>query len=192
MKSIAAGIMIGIGAAVNCAVGGGVLGAVIFSIGLIAVLTQELNLFTGKAGLVASSQIPVWHLPIIWFGNFIGIMFTGMLTIEREEIRQLCASIYEARLAQGLEENFLRAIFCGILMYIAVSGYQKTKSFVPVIFGVSAFILGGFNHCIADMYYIMCASVKGFQWVLILLVETLGNFVGCNIIPFLLRVQEYD
>ena len=186
-KSVMAGFVIGIAAAINCAIGGGVVGAVAFSIGLIAVLTQELNLFTGKAGLVASSQIPVWHLPIIWFGNFIGIAWSTILTLGREEIHQMCMAIYETRVMQGSFQNFSRAILCGVLMYVAVSGYQKTKSFVPVVFGVAAFILGGFNHCIADMYYISCASVEGFRYIPILLIETIGNFIGCNIIPFFVR-----
>lgn len=66
-------------------------------------------------------------------------------------------------------------------MYMAVSakGYFKP---LYVSMCVMAFICGGFYHCVADMFYTMGGAVTWRQYVNIIPV-TLGNLVGCNIVP---------
>ena len=49
--------------------------------------------------------------------------------------------------------NFIYGIFCGMLMYIAVAGFNSSRNFIFVFVPVATFILCGFNHCIADMFY---------------------------------------
>ena len=78
-KSILAGIMISLGCIVYLVVGGP-LGAFLFSIGLISVVTFKLNLFTGKAGLLTTNEIDMNELAVIWFGNFIGTAGAAMIT----------------------------------------------------------------------------------------------------------------
>lgn len=57
-----------------------------------------------------------------------------------------------SRASVGYINSFLLAIPCGILMYCAVNAKSEMKLFY-IAFCVSAFILGGFYHCIADMFY---------------------------------------
>lgn len=71
MESLLAGIFIGLGAIVYLRVGG-LAGAFLFSVGLIAVLRFEAELFTGKAGLLATREINIRKLIEIWIGNFFG------------------------------------------------------------------------------------------------------------------------
>ena len=181
-NSIIAGIMIAIGAMANLAVGGGPLGAVIFSVGLISIVSLQLNLFTGKAGLLATSELRIPHILAIWYGNAIGTCVAGLLTLGKYS--SLAQKIFEAKLPQGYLMNFFAAILCGVLMYAAVSGYKETRSFVPVVFCVAAFIICGFNHCVADMAYLALMQT-GATWshFALLLVDTLGNVIGCNLIP---------
>ena len=54
-------------------------------------------------------------------------------------------------------QSFFLAIPCGILMYCAVSA-QDTLRLVYIVMCVSAFILCGFYHCVADMYYTFLAA----------------------------------
>ena len=69
-------------------------------------------------------------------------------------------------------------------MFIAVGSYEK----IPILtmMGVATFILIGANHCVADMFYFWVGATD--ETVLLGLVAlvwtSLGNIIGCNIIPF--------
>jgi len=80
-------------------------------------------------------------------------------------------------------------IFCGLLMYIAVFGYYYTQNLAFIIWPVTVFILSGFNHCVADMFYLILGSnsLKEFES---LIPTTLGNVVGAQIIPLLLQYHH--
>lgn len=69
-------------------------------------------------------------------------------------------------------------------MYAATA--LKEKNIIYTMLCVAAFILGGFYHCVADMFYTVCGASTWPQWVNIVFV-TFGNFVGCNIIPYVSR-----
>ena len=71
MYSILAGIMISLGCIINLQVGG-IVGALLFSIGLITILMFNFDLFTGRAGLIPSGQITWKKLGLIWLGNLYG------------------------------------------------------------------------------------------------------------------------
>jgi formate/nitrite transporter FocA (FNT family) len=80
--------------------------------------------------------------------------------------------------------TLLKSIGCGICIYGAVEGYKKTKSFIPVILGVMCFILAGFNHVVADAFYIGAAR---FYWInlVYLLLVAVGNAIGSILIRLL-------
>ena len=80
-------------------------------------------------------------------------------------------------------------IFCGLLMYIAVFGFAKSNKPIFIIMPVAFFILCGFNHCVADMFYLSVGCTK-FIELLPLIPTTLGNIIGCNMIPFFLWINE--
>lgn len=71
IMSFMAGLMICMSAVVYLRVGG-TAGAFLFAIGLLTILNFKMSLFTGKAGLLSSSEITVREVCEIWFGNFIG------------------------------------------------------------------------------------------------------------------------
>jgi formate/nitrite transporter FocA (FNT family) len=76
---------------------------------------------------------------------------------------------------------------CGMFMYIAVNVYKFTP--LATIMSVSAFILSGTNHCVADMFYTAVSLGITPLWggVSALICTTLGNIIGANILGFLVR-----
>ena len=85
IDAIFAGFMIGVGAIVNVTVGG-LLGPFLFSVGLITILIYELSLFTGKAGLLATREITLKNLSIVWIGNLLGTWIAAVI---------ICATPFE-------------------------------------------------------------------------------------------------
>lgn len=172
-SSILAGGCIGIGGTVFLKVGG-VAGAVLFSIGLIAVVSYKLKLYTGTAGFVTKENW--WQLIPILAGNIIGCILMAMMPTNLD-----VASIVEARAACSWYNAFFLAIGCGILMTTAVT-FAREGKWLPLLFSVPVFILCGFYHCVADAFY----YAVGWQQLTIDIVPVyvatvLGNFVGCNI-----------
>lgn len=94
----------------------------------------------------------------------------------------------ESRESAGFLASFFLAIPCGLLMYCAVTAKDNLRLFY-IIMCVSAFILGGFYHCIADMFYTFIGAISWKSYVHILIV-TAGNLLGCNIIPLFKKLDK--
>lgn len=180
-RSILAGIMIGLAGVVNLSVDNKFVGALLFSFGLITILAQSLNLYTGKVGTINLS-CEWFMLPVIIFGNFIGtnIIAWGMsLTRFGETLNQSAYVIVQNKLADSWFSILLLSIGCGIMMYLAVKGWtENTSTWLIVILPVMIFILSGFEHSIANMFYFAMAneySIKAFLYVGLMLI---GNAIG--------------
>ena len=119
-------------------------------------------------------------------GNAIGTILGGYLIRAGlpalgDAAQQLC----EAKLLQLPGQTFVRALFCGILMYLAVSIYRDQKNVIGILFCIPVFILSGFEHSIADIFYFAASGIVsmkafGFLWMVIL-----GNSVGGMLLPAL-------
>lgn len=192
IKSILAGAMIAVGAIVNLQVGG-LLGPFLFAVGLLTVLEFELSLFTGKAGLLATKEIDMATLFYIWVGNFLGTaLIAGLLLFVPMSygLSETSSAILTTRITNGIPANFVLGIFCGLLMYIAVTTYRWTGNPIMAIIPVAVFILSGYNHCVADMFYSHLATT-GVKDYLHLIPTTLGNIVGCSAIPWALKIAKH-
>lgn len=122
IKSIMAGFMITLAAAIYLTVGGA-LGAFMFSIGLLTILFFQFNLFTGKAGLLVERQIKPLFLIMIWVGNLIGCASCSLLLLATPLGSSLAvgaSAITLTRISNLWFENIILGVFCGILMYIGV------------------------------------------------------------------------
>lgn len=185
MNSLLAGICISLGAYVYLNIGG-IAGAILFSVGLLAILKLDLDLFTGRCGKLSSREVSWMKLAEIWLGNFCGSFLTAfplLLTPTGIEMADKAAEIVAIRISNGPLTNFILGIGCGLFMYIAVTTWGKVQP-ACTIFAVASFILCGFNHCVADMFYLNMGMMQVSD-LLILIPTTLGNLVGCNIIPSL-------
>lgn len=174
--SILAGILIGLGGLINLRTGG-IIGAFLFSIGLLGILSQGLKLFTGMAGDTIRKEL--W---IVLLGNVFGTMITAIAT--SLTFPDLTAPDLVGRFE--LFPTFFKAVLCGILMTVAVRGWRKGVLWLPIPC-VMAFILAGFSHCIADSYYYFL--MRDPAYILPWLISVVGNLVGCNI-PYKRWIQE--
>lgn len=191
ISSILAGFLIAMGGIVNLTLGG-IPGAVFFALGLMTIVTFQFSLFTGKAGLLASKQISPKDLFIIWIGNFIGTMTCALMISAVPSGPGLTAKAAEIILLRSGQPAFVNlslGIYCGLLMYIAVTGYKKTQNYLFCIVPVAFFILCGFNHCVADMFYTALGATE-WKHLLHLIPTTIGNIIGCNLIPLSDKYQR--
>lgn len=191
LLSILAGLLIAMSGTINLSVGGGILGAILFSLGLLTILHFQLKLFTGKAGLLATNDISIKDLCLIWCGNLLGCgIWASMLSFTNwgYKLVEPAAAIINIRISNSLIDNIVLGICCGLLMYIAVNIY-KSHPWATVMC-VAAFILAGFNHCVADMFYFFIGTTTEQVLPMIgaLVATTIGNVIGCNIISFIKRV----
>ena len=186
MLSIVAGMMIAIGGIIYLTLSG-LEGALLFSMGLLTILCLKLELFTGKAGLLATKEIKPRKLLEIWIGNFLGtgaIAFLLITTPKGILLAEEASKIVAIRLANGFFVNLIYGILCGLLMFMAVKTWQLTNGNpLYAMMPVAIFIICGFNHCIADMFYLhlVCMKITNYH---VLIPTTIGNIIGCNIIPW--------
>ena len=182
VPAVYSGLCIGIGGMVYLNCENKVVGAFMFG----------FNLYTGKVGYICQNKPAyIGQVAIVWLGNFAGTaIMAGLckLTRNADKLTETCRKMVDVKLNDSLLSLFVLAIFCGMLMFIAVDTYkhhyEKKDTMVTVvaILGVVVFILAGFEHCIADMFYFTLAGAfhKAFP---ALIVMTLGNAVGGNLIP---------
>ena len=187
-KSFLAGIMIAIGGTVFLSIENKVIGASLFSIGLFGVLIYNLNLYTGKIGYLITN-LNLKELIITLIGNFIGACSVGFIlryTRIYDKIYEKSLILANAKLNDNILSIFILSIFCGLLMYYAVNGFKKQTDFgkyLVVYLGVAVFILCGFEHCIANMYYFSVADIWSLKTLGYTGIMVLGNSIGSFIIP---------
>ena len=191
IKSILAGILIGIGATTYLSLENRIVGSVLFSIGLFIILTKELNLFTGKVGYLFENGLEyAKEVVITLFGNFIGtfvfayvLRFTRIISKVGIEAEKIC----NIKLLDSYVSIFILSFCCGILMYLAVNGYKTAKDvfskYAGVFLAIPVFILCGFEHCIANMFYFTLANMWSLNTVCFLVIMILGNSIGGVFFP---------
>ena len=193
---ILAGISIAIGGTVFLSLDSKVLGALFFTVGLFAVCTFGFNLYTGKVCYVFDQDRSyALGLPLIWLGNLAGAFLTALAEratrvgpVLAEKAQAICA----VKLNDSLLSIFFLSVFCNMLIWLAVEGFKNNPhpagKYLSLFFGVAVFILCGFEHCVANMYYFSAAgmwSLKTLAWVLVM---TLGNSVGGVVFPLLRKI----
>ena len=173
--------MIAIATKIFLMVGGGVLGALLFSIGLLVILNMEFKLFTGTIGYIKTLD-DFFDNVIILFGNILG----ACLLVALSPISAV--SILIEKLSVSLLIAFVRAIVCGSLIYSAVHCHKQGKDYM-VVACVMGFILCGAEHCIADLCFAIATGVMSFKILLFLIVVTLGNSLGAIILDRITQKQ---
>lgn len=184
IRSILAGICIGLGGAIFLKIGG-IVGACMFAFGLLTVVHFKLPLYTGTAGFIDLKKFEEYtSMLYILLGNMLGCILLSFMNINGIDGSQ----IIQARLDTSYLQCFLNAIGCGLIMTLIVQG-GRDKNQLLILFGIPLFILLGFYHSIADQFYMMVSPIElrylffGRWWTIVL-----GNFVGCNI-PRLLKYK---
>lgn len=182
-----------------------VLGGVAFSLGLILVVVAGAELFTGNNLLVmawADRQISTLELlrnwAIICAANFIGavglaamVLISGHPDFNNGLIAEQYLKIAAAKCAMPFWTAFFKGVLCNILVCIAVwmalAGRSVIDKAVAIIFPISAFVAAGFEHSVANMYFIplgLMLKATGHQAANVDVITGLG-FIH-NLVPVIL------
>ncbi len=185
----------------------------VFPVGLIAIVLTGMSLFTGDTMLIPmavfqkkSTWSKVWNAWFwVYIGNFIGSLFWAYLMVvgpfskgggpDLTVFGQNAIAIAEAKTLPyiaagtiGYWSAFMKGIACNLLVNVAILLALSSKAMVGKFFGIwfpiMAFVASGFEHCVANMYFIPAGIMLGanvtwlqfIQWNLIPV--TIGNIVG--------------
>ena len=191
LRALLTGFAIGVGGVAFLSCEDRYIGSFLFGTGLFVILSFGFNLFTGKVGYAVENK-PGYlvDLFVIWLGNLAGtfIMAAMILCTRIKGIAERAAGLCETKLADSPVSILILAFFCGMLMFIAADGFKKIENpvgkMLAIFLPVMVFILSGYEHCVANMFYYSLAgawTAKGFGYMLIM---TAGNALGGMFIPF--------
>jgi len=186
-----------------------ILGGLAFSLGLILVVIAGAELFTGNNLLVmawAGRRISTVELLrnwiVIYLANFIGALGLVLLVLwshhwrmNGEAVGIAAVNIAAAKAALPFWEAFFKGILCNILVCLAVwlglAGRSVVDKIFAIILPISAFVAAGFEHSVANMYFIplgillqeqvATAGLPAVTWaglIANLIPVTLGNIAG--------------
>ena len=199
-SSIAAGWLVGIGGVAYLSCDSRYVGALLFAFGLFAICTFGFDLYTGKIGYVLeSSSAALWRKNgVIWLGNLAGAVSFGLLiNAAKPELLDAARALCTAKLSQSFIKTLVLSAMCGIIIYAAVDAYKKqpgsTSRYLGILLGIPLFILCGFEHSIADMFYFALSvrslsdlpRVAGF-----LLLVSVGNAIGSLLFNLCQRFKD--
>lgn len=196
ISGVLAGACIGLGGTACLCIENSVVGALFFCLGLFIILTHSLNLFTGKV-CFALDEKPryILSLVLIYLGNLAGAAGLGALVRSTRifaKVAERAEGICQGKLDDSFVSLFVLGILCNILIYVAVYGYRENKheigKYLALIFGVSAFVICGFEHCVANMFYFTVGGAWGVDALICLLAVTLGNIVGGLSFPLIKKL----
>ena len=175
--------------------GGKIAGACIFTAGLAMVVVAGSELFTGNNLMLAAlfdRQISLTKLlknwSLVFLGNFLGALFIAALVTISGVFNQSTDVVINTAVAKTnlpFFEAMLRGILCNILVCIAVwmsfSANTVTGKIAAVFFPVMLFVLSGFEHSVANMFYIPAGMLQGaFANAAI---PTIDDYLFCNLLP---------
>ncbi len=186
MMSILAGAFVGLGALYFVLVKSDptlgfalsqLLGGIVFSLGLFLVTVAGAELFTGNNLLVmawADKKISTRELLRNWvvvcIGNFIGAAGLALLVflsrhaeMNNGAIAEQYLKIAAAKCNMPLEVAFFKGMLCNVLVcmsvWMAIAGRNVIDKAVAIVFPISAFVAAGFEHSIANMYFVPLAML---------------------------------
>lgn len=196
LNAILAGLFIGIAGTVCMAVPHPVMGAFLFGFGLLTIVCYGFKLYTGAIGYLAvqgrNTPRYLLELLIIWLGNLAGCFAVGSLVRQTRSFpvfAERAANVCAAKTGDCFTSWLILSFFCGILMYVGVETFKRKEELhaVPrtaiLFLCVAIFILSGFEHCIANMYYFSAAGAWSWKALAAIGVMTLGNSLGGMLLP---------
>src|SRR6201995_4875275 len=152
-----------------------VVGGLVFTVGLALVLVGGAELFTGNnligmawASGKVSTRTMLRNWTIVWFGNLFGslglivlVFFSHHLDLNDGRIGLSVLNTAAGKIRPDMVTLFFKGVLCNVLVcaavWLAYAGRSVTDKMVAVILPVSAFIAAGFEHCVANMYFLPLA-----------------------------------
>lgn len=206
--SVGSGLMIGIaGTASLLAISlfeqwGRLIGALLFSLGIFAIVTYEMRLFTGMVASIPRMGLKnTWQLPFCFLGNIVGVAIIGVFvscTPLGTSIAPQGAAIAIGKLEAknwGLSA-LCSSILCGALITLSVWSvkYSPRKGLdatLGVTFPIVVFAFCGFDHSVANVLYFHFLGYCSWQIIGYEAICVVGNIIGGIIVPLCLHLREH-
>ena len=208
LMAFSSGIVIGIGGIASLLANnlygnaGRLIGAILFTVGIYAIVMFEMKLFTGMVASIPKMGVKnMWQLPVCFLGNIIGVGVVAALAYFS------AASEYAIPQAQKLmlgklnaDFLYLRAfsssVLCGALITLSVWSvkYAPKKSLsatLGVMFPIAVFAFCGFDHSVANMLYIYYLGEWSWKIIPYCLLSIAGNIVGGVILPLIYLLKAH-
>ena len=202
VNSLLAGIFIGMAGTVYLSSSNPVTGAFLFGFGLLTIVCYGFKLYTGAIGYLMVQGKDffkyLFDLLIIWLGNLAGCFLVGKaISLSRvsDKVVPKAARLCDIKMADSPASLFILAVFCGILMFLAVESFRRKEQLHAIVrtvllfLCVAIFILSGFEHSIAGMYYFSAAGMWGWQALAATGIMTLGNALGGMLLPMADKIR---
>mmetsp|Transcript_21271 Transcript_21271/g.43605 ORF Transcript_21271/g.43605 Transcript_21271/m.43605 type:complete len:385 (+) Transcript_21271:155-1309(+) len=201
VQSFMAGIYIAMAGQIFLSVGGGVLGAGLFSAGLLGVVLTSGELFTGDAlvfvaallgGRVKASSV-ARNWTVSWCVNFVGCLaWAFVIGYASDALQDLgkaeyAVAVAEKKAGQTFLGTFLKGIAANFMVCVGVwqatCAEEVSGKVLALWFPITGFVASGFDHCIANQFFFplgmfLGADVTVGNMFLKLLAATMGNIVG--------------
>jgi formate/nitrite transporter len=180
------------------------LGGIVFSLGLILVVIAGAELFTGNNLIIVAwvnGKLSLGRLMrnwvIVYLGNLVGSLATALLmymtrqwTFSGYHVGVTAINIANSKVNLAFGEAMARGILCNALVCLAVWLCMSARSVVDkilaIVFPITAFVASGFEHSIANMYFIpMGMLLKGETQVLEAAGKTAADFANLNVAGFI-------
>jgi len=185
-------------------------GGLVFCLGLILVIVAGAELFTGNnliAMAWANGKIPFTKLlrnwVIVWVGNLAGSMLTaGIMFLTKQytfssgAVGATALTIANSKCGLGFIQAVALGIMCNALVCLAVwlcySARSTTDKILSIIFPITAFVACGFEHSVANMYFIPIGLLVKTDAAFVTKIGktaadfaslTWGNFFLANLLP---------
>lgn len=208
LLSIGSGVMVGIGGVssliANARLGelGRLVGATLFSLGIFAIVTYNMKLFTGMVAEIPNLGVKnCWRLPVCFVANALGVVLVAVLAYYSpvaEIVTVQSEKIVAGKLAfdDWAIRAFCSSILCGILITISVKSrrYATQKGMsatLGVIFPIIVFAFCGFDHSVANMLYLFYYGEVSWRIVGYIVIAFCGNLVGGVVFPIVSKLREY-
>lgn len=216
--AVAAGLLIGLGGVTSSTAAHALdnagmvrlVSGLIFPVGLMMVILMDTELFTGNALMITAAldgKITWGRLgrnwAIVFTGNLVGAValaacmaFFGQLNIGGGDLAVYTAKVAATKNGLPWLNAFVLGIFCNLMVCIAV--YQANTAqdtagrILGIFFPIMGFVLAGFEHCVADMYYVPAGIFAYMNPAYTAMIDaagvntallTFGDFVFANLIP---------
>ena len=173
--------------------------AVLFGAGILAALAFELEVFTDRVGKAVTSDTRridkvLADVLFVLLGNIIGAVAAGLAC--SPVMKALALPVCAGKVNDTLLEAFVRAVFCGILMFIAFHGYRRQgggfAGCAVAVSAAAAFVVCGFEHFVVDVFYFMAVSAFNEKAFAFLAVTMLGNALGALVFAVCYELKKAD
>lgn len=199
VKAILGGCAISLGGVVYLSLDNQVAGAFVFSLGLLTIYTFGLSLYTGKVCYIPNKPPRyLLEVAVVYAGNAVGTVGMGYLfrLTRLAKLVERTAQMVDGKLSDTIFSTVVVSVLCGFLMCIAVLGFQTTRDSVgkhfALVLPVMVFILSGYEHSVADMFYFSLANAWNAKALLYIVVIALGNMVGGMLLPLSIRLLDNE